>query len=821
MKPKHYFLFIVLLWLSIPGARLAAQQDDGALLLISEIDVDPPGRDEEGEWVELLYLGETPLALGDYKVGDEEQLGGSGEGMFRFPDEAVAAPGQVLVIARNAVAFRARFGASPDFEFYGADPVVPDMRPYRVWAGGDLFLANDGDELLLAGPDNVIRDAVNWGDSQRFFIPALPIPLPGQTLARSPADCDSNSAADWLIVDQPSPGTADLTGDCQAAAPGAEVSPVELTGPIGAIQGDGAVSPYLDQVVTFRGIVTGIQEDRNMRGAIFYTLFVQDDPADADGDPATSDAIGVFTATARPTFHPGDVVQVRGRVSEFYGLTEIDFRDLEIVPLSSGNPLPPPVELTSLSQERLEPYETMVVALPEVRVTGPTHTGCGFAVAMPDTPLPQLHEEPLASLPRVLPVLHQSNVSCSGFPDVKREDLVRGLAGPLTYQFDQYQLVQQNPAQLQITPAPLAEPAALAPAGPDAFTVASVNFQDYFAADPHLAVRRAKFVQLLATYLRCPAIIAVQEVENAALLEDIAAELGPLCHTSYAVAHRDGPDERGIDVALLADAGRARIVNIQAHQGCTELETGIDDPTALCAAGLSPLHSRPPLQVDAEIEGTIYSFYVNHLKSKREGEAETAAWRLAQATHLAGLVTEQLEAAPDAPILVLGDFNDLPQSTPIEALLAAAPLIDPLRNLPADSRYTYVFSGLAEMLDTILLTPAAAATLVDSGILHMNADYPAAWLSDPATPFHASDHDVPWVTLRLPREAAPAPTTTEPGPTATLPGPSPAPPLPTVIPAGSAPPPEDGRLPLVPVAIAVAGTVVLLVALVVGRRRRR
>src|SRR5690606_1569254 len=167
------------------------------------------------------------------------------------------------------------------------------------------------------------------------------------------------------------------------------------------------------------------------------------------------------------------------------------------------------------------------VALPEVRVAGPTHTGCGFAVAALDTALPQLHEDPQAPLPPILPVLHQSNVSCAGFPHVKRGDLVRGLVGPLTYRFDQYQLVQQDPASLQITPASLPEPLPLAPGSTDTFTVVSVNLHDYFASYPELPARREKIVGLLAAYLRRPDIFVLQEVDIRALVEEIRAELAP------------------------------------------------------------------------------------------------------------------------------------------------------------------------------------------------------------------------------------------------------------------------------------------------------
>lgn len=804
----------VITWLALLPLLLT-EQPPSSLLLISEVDYDPPGRDEVGEWVELVHLGDEPLSLAGYKIGDEEQLG-HGEGMFRFPDDVIAAPGQVIVIARNAPAFRARFGSNPDLEFYNGDPTVPDMHPYLPWGTGELFLANDGDELLLIGPDNVILDAVNWGDSSYFFTPSVRALRTGQSLARSPAYCDRDSAADWVTVDTPAPGTVTTSGECRSPLPTTGRS--DLTGPIGVIQGDGSSSPYLDQIVTFRGIVTGIQEDRNSRGAIFYTLFVQDDPADTDGNPATSDAIPVFTAVSRPSFGIGDMVQVTGRVSEFYGLTEIDFRDLDVVLLDSiPRPLPPAVSLTDFAPEELERLEGMRVALPQVRVAGATHSGCGFAVVTLDTPLPLLREDPLIVPGPVLPVLHHSNVNCYEFPEVKRGDLVDGLAGPLTYQFEQYQLVQQDANAIAVTSAPLPEVVPLRPVPTGQFTVVSLNLHDYFAADPHLAARRNKVAQLVATYLSCPAVIAIQEVESAGLLRELTRALQPLCDTGYVIGHREGPDGRGLDVALLGAASRVRFIAVTNHQACTALDTGIEDSAVRCPTGESPLHSRPPLQVDAEIDGTPYTFFVNHLKSKREGELATASWRLAQATHLASLVSGQMEVAPDTALLVTGDFNDLPHTPPLQTLLARTQLADPLRNLPSSTRYTYVFGGYAELLDNILLSPLAAEGLAGAGILHINTDFPHTWTSDAATPFRASDHDVPWVTLRLP-EAIPE--ATKP-----LSAASPAPPLASVTAAPkpttpSLAPPDGGStlpLPLVAV-IAFAGGAAL--ALLYSRHHR-
>ena len=69
--------------------------------------------------------------------------------MVRFPNGAVASPGQVIVIANNAQAFEAIFGFYPDYELAETEPSVPKMEKYPDWAAGNVSLGNAGDELLV------------------------------------------------------------------------------------------------------------------------------------------------------------------------------------------------------------------------------------------------------------------------------------------------------------------------------------------------------------------------------------------------------------------------------------------------------------------------------------------------------------------------------------------------------------------------------------------------------------------------------------------------------------------------------------------------
>ncbi len=80
-----------------------------------------------------------------------------------------------------------------------------------------------------------------------------------------------------------------------------------MSTPIPAIQGPGDVSPLATQTLTSAD---------NIVTAVVGNGFVMQARAPGDGNPATSDAMFVFTSSA-PTVQVGDVVDVRGRVGDF------------------------------------------------------------------------------------------------------------------------------------------------------------------------------------------------------------------------------------------------------------------------------------------------------------------------------------------------------------------------------------------------------------------------------------------------------------------------------------------------------------------------
>jgi hypothetical protein len=398
-------------------------------------------------------------------------------------------------------------------------------------------------------------------------------------------------------------------------------------------------------------------------------------------------------------------------------------------------------------------------------------------------------------------------------------DRLRGLAGALTYNFDQFKIVIDGNEGLEIAPAGMPAIPMLPDVAATQISVVTLNTEDTFdttrdTADDgepvltadELAARQDKFVALITGTLRCPTLLALQEVEHEALLLDLAAALAEPCGFVYTVSHRETPDARGIDNALLSDPRRVQIDAVALRQTCSPVPTGIADPAIACPAGQEPLFGRPPLQVEAHIDGQAYILYVNHFKSKRDGEIDTDLARIQQAVYLNGLATERLAADPRARLIALGDFNDTELSPPLALLTDAAQggrLVNALSAIPAAQRYSYNFGGVSELIDGILVSPALAEEASAATIVHVNTDFPAGWRLDTSAehrPYRATDHDAPWVVLgRAPATPTPAPTAVptqsavvQVNPTATAIAPA------IVAPTASTPAPPPSPTPIEP-----------------------
>ncbi len=794
MKTRRVFLLLgIVVFVTFKIAAVYAQEgEQTAVLLITEIFYDTPGADENEEWIELANLGETSLDLSDYKIGDEETAGEK-EGMLRFPEGAAIAPGQVILIAQSAAGLRDLTGLTADYEILETDTAVADMRGFPIWSGKNFGLANGGDELLLLDAKNKIVDAVNYGESLTYFDPSIGAVFRGQSIERVPADCDTDSAADWQTQEFPTPGEISFEGVCQAPEP---IDQIELLPPIGTIQGTDDVAAKVNERVKFRGVVTGTYADINTSGITYYTVFVQDLVGQEDGDPATSDGIAVFVGQERPSVQIGDQLLVEGVVTEFFGLTEIDDNNLSLEIEANGVPLPMPVPIDPPADNvemaaYFEPYESMLVtSTGTAQVVGPTFSGCGFSVVAGQAEETRVFRHHLDDpIGQILPVLHITDIACGDFPHVKFGDTVSGLAGPLTYNFDQFKIVQQDVAALTVDSVALPEIPAPPVATEGQFSIATFNVENYFDvfddtgddAEPkptadEIAIKQQKMAYGIGEVLGCPTLVAIQEVEKAGLLVELAEATAEYCDFTYAVTHLESADVRGIDVALMSDPNRVVVDNVQLRQTCTGVQTDIVDPTIDCSVTEDPLFSRPPLQVDLTIEGEPYTVIVNHFKSKRGGELATAPRRVLQALHINELVAELLAEDGDARVIVLGDFNDYDQAGPMLKMTEEGQLTNILQSVPDLERYSFVFGGASQLIDGILVSPALVDAVTAVTIQHVNADFPDILgqdLTPAGLPLRSTDHDLPLAVFDLANYSLPEETVM---PTATpIPTPDPVP----------------------------------------------
>lgn len=180
-----------------------------------------------------------------------------------------------------------------------------------------------------------------------------------------------------------------------------------------------------------------------------------------------------------------------------------------------------------------------------------------------------------------------------------------------------------------------------------------------------------------------PDIIGVAEVENRMTVKQIVAET-LLEKGDYGILHRDSPDARGIDVALLYRRRNFKLLHVRF------LPVASDKPTRdiLYAEGVFR-------QSD-----TVHIF-VNHWPSKLGGPEASSRRREAAAIALNRCVDSILNASPQATVIAMGDFNDTPENI--------SPLMTPLLENLADSLATaglgtIKYQGRWELIDQFWCT---------------------------------------------------------------------------------------------------------------------
>jgi hypothetical protein len=216
---------------------------------------------------------------------------------------------------------------------------------------------------------------------------------------------------------------------------------------------------------------------------------------------------------------------------------------------------------------------------------------------------------------------------------------------------------------------------------------------------------RCKIIHIYQTLVaigdgEMPAVVGLCEIENRGVLNSLIYDT-PLCKFNYKFIHRESPDARGIDVALLY---RPDIFQPDSAAWLTvPLPEGESTREILMVKGRLWLSD------------TVY-FFVNHWPSRFGGAGASTSKRLAAAGTLAGMVKEVFLNNCNSNIIAMGDFNDEPGDESLQAIdkILTDGLKDSrflLTNLSAktsitDLEGTIKHQGTWSIFDQVLVSPA-------------------------------------------------------------------------------------------------------------------
>lgn len=189
---------------------------------------------------------------------------------------------------------------------------------------------------------------------------------------------------------------------------------------------------------------------------------------------------------------------------------------------------------------------------------------------------------------------------------------------------------------------------------------------------------------------RGPDVLGVCEVENRKVVEMLVAKLAPLGR-KYEIIHKDSNSDRGIDCAIIYDAGVFELVDHKFHY-------------------VDASKTRDIVEAKLRHDGKDLFVLMNHWPSRRNDEWQ----RCLAAAVLRKRLDDILANDSKADVLLLGDFNDETHNVSIEKFLRAtgAPgdladgaFFDTSAAIKEAGKGSYVFENKWDLIDHIIASP--------------------------------------------------------------------------------------------------------------------
>lgn len=197
-----------------------------------------------------------------------------------------------------------------------------------------------------------------------------------------------------------------------------------------------------------------------------------------------------------------------------------------------------------------------------------------------------------------------------------------------------------------------------------------------------------------------PFVIGLCEIENRSVLEDLV-KAEPIAKYNYSIIHKDGPDHRGVDCALLYVKDVFKPTNINTYR--------VLDPEN------PKWNTRDQLLVSGIFENEIMHFIVIHWPSRRGGQKASEPKRFLAATVTRHIIDSLLNLDPNSKIFVMGDFNDDPTNKSIKNILKTKSkkedttipyLFNPMETLYKKGIGSLAYQDKWNLFDQIIISPA-------------------------------------------------------------------------------------------------------------------
>lgn len=517
-------------------------------------------------------------------------------------------------------------------------------------------------------------------------------------------------------------------------------------------------------------------------------FFIQEEDADQDGDPATSEGVFVYHQDTAVT--AGDKVRIAGTVGEYYDSTQVS-NVTEITVCASGESVTPAsFSLPVDSMDAFEAIEGMLVSLEHPVVVTDTDT-LGqygeFWVARERLFTPTQIAAPAENndinvrlnaflIDDARGVTNAEDVpfpagGLSAVNSLRLGTEITNPTGVINYSFSEYRLLPTSDLQYVDTNPRTAAPELDAEGD---LRIASFNVENFFNGDgagggfptergaDSVAEYERQLTKLVAAITAMNAdIIGLNEIENDGFAEtsaiaQLVAEVNAQSDAEWAYVAFGDADFIGSDA----------ITNALIYRTDRVAETG----TAVFTTDAPfDFGNRPPIaqtfhDLVNEDEVTVV---VNHFRSKggcnnsaAEGDKDSGdgqgCWN-ATRVQAAEKVLEWIANDPTGravdDIILVGDFNAYGMEDPVQAIVDAGYSDLQMAELGAEN-HTYVYEGLSGSLDHAFASASLTEKVVATANWHINADEPKVFSYNTEykseanlvsyyneDPYRSSDHD--------------------------------------------------------------------------------